>query len=103
MDSDQCKKKLKTKERGLKPKSSRHGSVKTELAEVPHQQEADFLEGRITVDQLQTGRAETTRIGETCSSLLESQDPCTSETPGPLTVMCPKVLESSRHNGNVSL
>jgi hypothetical protein len=77
-----------------------HGSVKTELAEVPHQQEADSLEGRTTGDQLQMGRAETTRIGENSSILLGSQDPCTSETPASLTVMCPKV---SRHNGNVSL
>jgi hypothetical protein len=99
VDSDHYKK-LKTKEHGQKPKSSMHGSVKTELAEVPHQQEADSLEGRTTGDQLQMGRAETTRIGENSSILLGSQDPCTSETPASLTVMCPKV---SRHNGNVSL
>lgn len=98
MDSDHHKKKLKTKERGQKPKSRMHDIVKTELAEVPHQQEADSLEGRTTGGQLQTGRAETTRIGENSSTLLGSQNP--TSTPASLTVMCPIV---NRHNGNVSL
>jgi hypothetical protein len=84
MDSDNHKKKLKTKERGQKP----------------HQQEADSLEGRTTGGQLQMGRAETTRIGENSPTLLGSEDPCTSETSASLTVMCPIV---SRHNGNLSL
>ena len=92
-----------------------HGSVKRELAEVPRQQEAESLEGRTTANQLlessqtiiskeqkmKISLAETTRIGENGSTLLESQDPSTFETP--LAVMCPEVLEPSCHNGNVPL
>lgn len=94
MDSDHYNKKLKIKG-GQTPRSSMHGSAKKELTE-----EADSLEERTTGNQLQTSRAETTITGENSCTLLESQDPCTSETP---TVMCPKVLGSNRHNGNVSL
>lgn len=90
VDSDHYNKKLKTKG-GQTPRSSLHGSAKKELTE-----EADSLEERTTGNQLQTSRAETTITGENSCTLLESQDPCTSETP---TVMCPKVLGSNRHNG----
>ncbi|KXG30647.1 histone-lysine N-methyltransferase SUVR4 [Sorghum bicolor] len=112
LDSDHHRKKLKTKEHGRKAKSCTHGSVKRELAEVPRQQEAESLEGRTNANQLlessptiiskeqkmKISRAETTRIGENGSTLLESQDPCTFETP--LAVICPEVLEPSCHNGH---
>lgn len=90
------------------PKPSIHGSSKRELAEVPHQQKAEAIEGKTigTQSQKQSSQilmkkpkvekslAETT-IGESSSaSVLKSH---TFEIP--LAVMCPKVLEPSRHNG----
>lgn len=86
-----------------------HSSVKGESAEVPRQQEAKSLEGRTIDDQLQessqtiSSNKEPKMRTERAVTLLESQDPCTFETP--LIVICPEVLDSSQshHNGNVSL
>ncbi|XP_062221072.1 probable inactive histone-lysine N-methyltransferase SUVR2 [Phragmites australis] len=113
LDSDHCSKKFKIKERDQKPKSNVHGNEKRESAEVPRQQEAKALEGKAIGTKLrkpssqkfskepkmETSLAEVTTIGEiSYALLLESQDNRDFETP--LAVMCPQVLEPSRHRGH---
>ncbi|CAL5020855.1 unnamed protein product [Urochloa decumbens] len=107
LDSDHCNKKLRIKERGQKPKSSINGSSKRELAEVPHQQKTEAIEGKTIGTQLKKQsshvmkepKVERTTIGESSSALvLKNQDNHTFETP--LAVMCPTVLGHSRHDGH---
>ncbi|RCV07355.1 hypothetical protein SETIT_1G237500v2 [Setaria italica] len=113
LDLDHRNKKLKIKEHGQKPKPSIDGSSKRESAEIPRQLKAEAIEGKIIGTQLQKQSsqivmkepkvemsiAETTTIGESSSAfVLKSQEYHTFETP--LPVMCPKVLEPSRHNGH---
>ncbi|KAJ1280022.1 hypothetical protein BS78_04G200400 [Paspalum vaginatum] len=110
LDSDHCNKKLKIKGHVQKTKSIIHGSGKRD-SEQSCQPKTEALEGRTTGTQLQQHSAQivikepkmemslagTTTIGESSSALLpESQEHYASVTP--LGVMCPEVLEPSRHN-----
>ncbi|WVZ74564.1 hypothetical protein U9M48_022731 [Paspalum notatum var. saurae] len=110
LDSDHCNKKLKIKGHVQKTKSIIDGSGKRD-SELSRQPKTEALEGRTTGTQLQqnsaqivikgpnmeTSLADTTTIGENSSALLpESQEHHAFVTP--LRVMCPEVLEPSRHN-----